>query len=328
MDPNQTAATLQPIQPILFWLIAALTGLCAIATVITQNIVRAATWLLFTLAGTSAVFFLLGADLVGVTQLLVYVGGTLVLVVFGVMLTAQGPFISMKTSGAEWAISVVAGMLLLAVLTTAVMSEHVQVGPPRVWTKRSIDAPGKARKEIIVPMVSEVWSFAPRLSRAEREAKAAKSHLAGGEQKQGNARPMGGGPMGGGPKGLEPPDGGKKGGDPGAKGDKGDKGDKGGGKGFMVIASPPPGAVTMKGRPDAEVNGPVSAPDPANSPQAVVLGQGFLGLGVGPAHRNTQNSLVRTSYLLPFEIVSVHLLVVLIGAAYLARAKRRRGGLS
>ena len=32
------------------------------------------------------------------------------------------------------------------------------------------------------------------------------------------------------------------------------------------------------------------------------------------------------AYLLPFEIVSVHLLVVLIGAAYLARAKRRGGG--
>jgi NADH-quinone oxidoreductase subunit J len=29
------------------------------------------------------------------------------------------------------------------------------------------------------------------------------------------------------------------------------------------------------------------------------------------------------AYLLPFEIVSVHLLVVLVGAAYLARAKRR-----
>ena len=33
----------------------------------------------------------------------------------------------------------------------------------------------------------------------------------------------------------------------------------------------------------------------------------------------------QVAYLLPFEIVSVHLLVVLIGAAYLARAKRRRG---
>ena len=32
-----------------------------------------------------------------------------------------------------------------------------------------------------------------------------------------------------------------------------------------------------------------------------------------------------TTYLLPFEIVSIHLTVVLIGAAYLARAKRRRG---
>jgi hypothetical protein len=33
---------------------------------------------------------------------------------------------------------------------------------------------------------------------------------------------------------------------------------------------------------------------------------------------------VRSGYLLPFEIVSIHLLVVLVGAAYLARAKRRR----
>jgi NADH-quinone oxidoreductase subunit J len=34
-----------------------------------------------------------------------------------------------------------------------------------------------------------------------------------------------------------------------------------------------------------------------------------------------------SGYLLPFEIVSVHLLVVLIGAAYLARPKKRlRGG--
>jgi len=46
--------------------------------------------------------------------LLVYVGGTLVLVVFGVMLTAQGPFISMKTGPAEWAIAtiVVAAFIL------------------------------------------------------------------------------------------------------------------------------------------------------------------------------------------------------------------------
>src|SRR5437870_1597037 len=108
-----------------FYLVAGLTGLCAIATVITQNIVRAATWLLFTLAGTSGIFFLLGADLVGAIQLLIYVGGTLVLVIFGVMLTAQGPFISMKTSAAEWAISGVVGLTLLTVLIVSVTNRSV-----------------------------------------------------------------------------------------------------------------------------------------------------------------------------------------------------------
>src|SRR5438093_9619166 len=90
------------ISPFLFWTIATLTGLCAVAVVVSQNIVRAATWLLFTLGGVSGLFFLLGADFVGATQLLVYVGGTLVLVVFGVMLTAPGPFVSMKTAAAAW----------------------------------------------------------------------------------------------------------------------------------------------------------------------------------------------------------------------------------
>src|SRR5919109_4766746 len=117
------------IQPLMFWLIAALTGLCAIATVVTQNIVRSATWLLFTLAGTSGIFFLIGADFVGATQLLVYVGGTLVLVVFGVMLTAQGPFITMKTGAAEWAVALVVGLLLLSVLGYGVLNLNLRQSP-------------------------------------------------------------------------------------------------------------------------------------------------------------------------------------------------------
>src|SRR5438128_8766522 len=104
------------VQPFLFWVIAVATAICAIMVVATHNIVRAATWLLFTLAGVSGIFFLIGADFVGSTQLLVYVGGTLVLVVFGVMLTAQGPFITMKTGAAEWAISLAVGVLFFAVL--------------------------------------------------------------------------------------------------------------------------------------------------------------------------------------------------------------------
>src|SRR5437660_11854820 len=103
----------------LFYVVAALTGASAIGVVVTQNIVRAATWLLFALSGTAGIFFLLGADFVGATQLLVYVGGTLVLVVFGVMLTAQGPLVSMRLGAAECLIRLVVGGVLYAVLAPA-----------------------------------------------------------------------------------------------------------------------------------------------------------------------------------------------------------------
>src|SRR5689334_25187186 len=100
----------------LFYVLAGVIAVSAIAMVVSHNIVRAATWLLFALAGTAGIFFLLGADFIGATQLLVYVGGTLVLVVFGVMLTAQGPFINMKTNAAEWAMGLGVGLLLYGVL--------------------------------------------------------------------------------------------------------------------------------------------------------------------------------------------------------------------
>src|SRR5690349_22909011 len=106
---------------VLFYILATLTAISAVAVVLTQNIVRAATWLLFALAGTAGIFFQLGADFVGATQLLVYVGGTLVLVVFGVMLTAQGPFIKMRISAAEWAIALVVGLMLYGVLVVSLL---------------------------------------------------------------------------------------------------------------------------------------------------------------------------------------------------------------
>jgi len=54
-------------------------------------------------------------------------------------------------------------------------------------------------------------------------------------------------------------------------------------------------------------------------PTATPVGLGLLGVRVDGADRPD-----RAGYLLIFEIISVHLLVVLIGAAYLARAKRKR----
>jgi NADH-quinone oxidoreductase subunit J len=213
---------MENLQVFLFWMIAGLTGLSAIATLVSQNIVRAATWLLFTLGGVAGIFFLLGADVVGAVQLLIYVGGTLVLVVFGVMLTAQGPFITMRTSAGEWGVSLLVGVGLLGVLALGVRGIDRKVPSPELGQKDNKELPANIR-------------YAPS-------------------------------------KDLS----------------------KGAGKGKSA----------------------------AKSPYADVLGEGFVGIGVGPAHVE-KGHIVRANYLLPFEIVSVHLLVVLIGAAYLARAKRR-----
>jgi NADH-quinone oxidoreductase subunit J len=102
-----------------FLLFALLACGFALAVVLTSNIVRMAFFLTLSLGATSGLFFLAGAEFVGAMQLLIYVGGTLVLLIFGVMLTAQARFISMKTSGGEWVLAAVVGGSLLLLLLYA-----------------------------------------------------------------------------------------------------------------------------------------------------------------------------------------------------------------
>jgi NADH-quinone oxidoreductase subunit J len=104
------------LETVLFAVIASATGLSALAVVFSRNVVRCAVWLLFTLIGVSLLYFLLGAEFVGATQLIVYVGGTMVLVVFGVMLTAQQQFLRIRIRPQEWVIGGTLAACLFALL--------------------------------------------------------------------------------------------------------------------------------------------------------------------------------------------------------------------
>jgi len=177
-----------------FLLFSAIACAFAVAVVVSANIVRMAFYLVLSLAGTAGLFFVAGADFVGAMQLLIYVGGTLVLLVFGVMLTSQDQFVSMKTNQFELWMAAGVGACLLALL---------------VWAAVSVPE----------------W------------------------------------------RGLD------------------------------------------RATADAVPLGPTAAP----------IGMGLLGARVD--NPNT------SGYLLVFEIISVHLLVVLIGAAYLARARRKRSAI-
>ncbi len=188
-----------------FYVMAIAASGFAFGVVFSSNIVRMAFCLVASLGSVAGLFFLAGADFVGALQLMIYVGGTLVLLIFGVMLTARGPFVSMKASATQWIVVGIVGAALLAVLLQAAVS----VGN---WTE-----PGRM----------------------------------------------------------------------------------------------------AEARPD-QVS-PTSAP----------IGLGLLGVRVDRLAPDRTNKVLRegmSGYLLPFEVISVHLVVVLVGAAYLARARRRRAG--
>jgi NADH:ubiquinone oxidoreductase subunit 6 (subunit J) len=187
----------------LLFAIAACGG--ALAVVFSQNVARMAFWLIVSLGSTSGLFFLLRADFVGATQLLVYVGGTVVLLIFGVMLTASGPFVRIKTSPGELVLAGGVGILLLSMIYSTVYLAD--------------------------------WSRLMQTSSA---------------------------------------------------------------------------AMVKTGR-------GYNPADEGNTARPI----GMKLIGASVEDLGAQKAALSAAYLLPFEIVSIHLLVVLIGAAYLARAKRR-----
>ena len=74
-------------QNIVFGVVALAIAICSVLAVTTGKLLRAATYLLFVLFGTAAVFFMLGYTFLGAVQLMVYAGGIIVLYVFSIALT-------------------------------------------------------------------------------------------------------------------------------------------------------------------------------------------------------------------------------------------------
>ncbi|WP_268122434.1 NADH-quinone oxidoreductase subunit J [Roseivirga pacifica] len=72
---------------IIFYFFGILSAAAAIYIALTKNIIYAAFSLILCFIGLAGVFVFLGAEFIAVTQILVYIGGILVLLIFGVMLT-------------------------------------------------------------------------------------------------------------------------------------------------------------------------------------------------------------------------------------------------
>src|SRR3954452_23592741 len=82
---------------VLFFIVGIVTIGSAATVVLARSLIYSAFSLLFTFFGVAIIYVFLGADFLAATQVLIYVGGILVLLLFGVMLTHRLYSLNLKT---------------------------------------------------------------------------------------------------------------------------------------------------------------------------------------------------------------------------------------
>jgi len=115
---------------LLFYALAGMTVAGAAGVALSRNILYSALGLLMALLGAGALYVFLSADFVAVTQLLIYVGGVLVLILFAVMLTSRITEVNVSNSS----IGLFGGFLLFASVAPVLLAVAVLtpwgVSPP------------------------------------------------------------------------------------------------------------------------------------------------------------------------------------------------------
>jgi NADH-quinone oxidoreductase subunit J len=102
---------------IFFGIIAAVMVIGALRVVTSNNVVHAALWLVAVLSGAAALYLLLAAEFVAITQVLVYVGAVMVLFIFGTMLTRAQIGRERDLNNRTWPVGVFVALLLGGTLT-------------------------------------------------------------------------------------------------------------------------------------------------------------------------------------------------------------------
>ncbi len=130
-------------QEVLFYAIAAFTVISAGIVAFSNKIIYSAFALLFTFFGFAGLYVYLSADFLAVTQIIIYVGGILVLILFGVLMTQKIYDTKALTAHNSLWLSVGGGLFVAAIIA-ALLSKNVWLaGTPKAFTPTT-EAIGKA----------------------------------------------------------------------------------------------------------------------------------------------------------------------------------------
>jgi NADH-quinone oxidoreductase subunit J len=106
-----------------FYLFALITIAGALGVVLARRVFHSALFLVVSLASVAAIFVILGADFLGVVQILVYVGAIMVLILFGIMLTPNEVNVpSIGGPGQVFAGAAIAAVVLIGTIAVVVWS--------------------------------------------------------------------------------------------------------------------------------------------------------------------------------------------------------------
>ncbi|MCS7073580.1 MAG: NADH-quinone oxidoreductase subunit J [Bacteroidia bacterium] len=126
-----------------FYLFAGFTVFSAILIARSRNIIYSAFVLFITLFSIAALFVFCGADYLAVSQIIVYVGGVLVLILFGVMLTNRLTFQgNPQTEIINWMPAFIVCILLFGLIVSTISASDWQIStiitPTETTTTRTI----------------------------------------------------------------------------------------------------------------------------------------------------------------------------------------------
>ena len=118
------------LEALLFYLFAAMAVVGGLMAALLPRIVHAVFSLLLCFLGVTGIYLLAGADFLAITQLVVYIGGVMVLLAFGILLTGRtAEALGEKEARLRHRLPGVAlGLLLFGGVLAAIMASDFEVG--------------------------------------------------------------------------------------------------------------------------------------------------------------------------------------------------------
>jgi NADH-quinone oxidoreductase subunit J len=138
---------------IVFAVIGLIAAVSAILAVTTRNVVHAALWLVVSLGTIAGCYVVLGAELVALVQVLIYVGAVVVLVLFALMLT-RAPIGPNRDVAGPWWQRLIAAVLAVSVAVLLAVTLIPLVGEGPLESKN-----GDTRAVATAVFGTWVWPF-------------------------------------------------------------------------------------------------------------------------------------------------------------------------